>query len=83
MSMDIGTWNIHVSNDIKSNDSNDEDISFNGNVDPNEALDDFIQHVVEEKEVKKTPPKELKADDSKPPDLRKVLFTTMMMLHHE
>ncbi|GJY96717.1 ribonuclease H-like domain-containing protein [Tanacetum coccineum] len=40
---------------IESNDSYDEDISSNGNVDPNEALDDFIQHVVEEKEVEKTP----------------------------
>ncbi|GJZ70184.1 putative RNA-directed DNA polymerase, eukaryota, reverse transcriptase zinc-binding domain protein [Tanacetum coccineum] len=41
----------------KSNDSDNEDISSNGNVDPNEALDDFIQHVVEEKEVEKTPPR--------------------------
>ncbi|GJS21341.1 RNA-directed DNA polymerase, eukaryota, reverse transcriptase zinc-binding domain protein [Tanacetum coccineum] len=63
---EIGTWNIHISNDIELNDSDNEDISSNGNVDQNETLDDFIQHVVEEKEVEKTPPKDPKADDSKP-----------------
>ncbi|GJU31728.1 hypothetical protein Tco_1175317 [Tanacetum coccineum] len=42
-----------------------------GNVDPNEALDDFIQHVVEEKEVEKTPPKDPNVDDSKPPGFEK------------
>ncbi|GKC88459.1 hypothetical protein Tco_1149108 [Tanacetum coccineum] len=52
---EIGTWNIHISNDIESNDSLDEDISSNGNVDLIEALDDFIKHVVEEKQVEKTP----------------------------
>ncbi|GJZ58072.1 RNA-directed DNA polymerase, eukaryota, reverse transcriptase zinc-binding domain protein [Tanacetum coccineum] len=63
--IEIGTWNIHISNDIESNDSDDEDISSNGNVDANEALHDFIQHVVEEKEVEKTPPKDPIVDDSK------------------
>ncbi|GKC32857.1 MAK10-like protein [Tanacetum coccineum] len=66
MSMEIETWNINISNDIESNDSDNEDISSNRNVDLNEALDDYIQHVVEEKEVEKTPPKDPKADDSKP-----------------
>nr|GEW33945.1 zinc finger, CCHC-type [Tanacetum cinerariifolium] len=37
--------NIHISNDIESNDYDDEDISSNGNMDLIEALDDFIQHV--------------------------------------
>ncbi|GJZ90382.1 RNA-directed DNA polymerase, eukaryota, reverse transcriptase zinc-binding domain protein [Tanacetum coccineum] len=60
------TKNIDITNDIESNDSDYEDISSNGNVVPIEALDDFIQHVVEEKEVDKTPPKDPKADDSKP-----------------
>nr|GEZ28421.1 RNA-directed DNA polymerase, eukaryota [Tanacetum cinerariifolium] len=55
----------------KSNDYDDEDISSNRNVDPIKALDDFIQHVVEEKEVEKTPPKDPKADDSKPPSFEK------------
>nr|GEU41923.1 hypothetical protein [Tanacetum cinerariifolium] len=68
---EIGTWNIHISNDIESNDSNNGDISSNRNGDPSEALDDFIQHVVEDKEVKKTPPKDPNADDSKPPGFEK------------
>ncbi|GJY18112.1 RNA-directed DNA polymerase, eukaryota [Tanacetum coccineum] len=80
---EIRTWNIHISNDIKSNDSDNEDISSNGNVDPNEALDDFLQHVVEEKEVEKTPSKDPKAEDSKPRGLEKGPISTMMMLHHE
>ncbi|GJV17863.1 RNA-directed DNA polymerase, eukaryota, reverse transcriptase zinc-binding domain protein [Tanacetum coccineum] len=63
--------NIHILNDIESNDSDDEDISSNGNVDPIEALDDFIQHVVEKKEVEKTPLKDPNADDSKPPGFEK------------
>ncbi|GJU58830.1 hypothetical protein Tco_1236596, partial [Tanacetum coccineum] len=71
MSMEIGTRNIHISNDIESNDFDNEDISSNGNVDRNKTLDDFIQHVVEEKEVKKTPPKDPKAKDSKPPGFKK------------
>ncbi|GKE21580.1 hypothetical protein Tco_1433092 [Tanacetum coccineum] len=69
--IEIRTWNIHISNDIESNDSDNEDISSNENVDPNKALGGFIQHVVEEKEVKKTPPKDPKADDSKPPGFEK------------
>ncbi|GKD99554.1 RNA-directed DNA polymerase, eukaryota, reverse transcriptase zinc-binding domain protein, partial [Tanacetum coccineum] len=64
--IEIETWNINISNDIESNDSNNEDISSNRNVDLNKALDDFIQHVVEEKEVEKTPPKDPKVDDYKP-----------------
>ncbi|GJR22496.1 RNA-directed DNA polymerase, eukaryota, reverse transcriptase zinc-binding domain protein [Tanacetum coccineum] len=68
---EIRTWNIHISNDIESNDYDDEAISSNRNVDPIEAFDDFIQHVVEGKEVEKTPPKDPKANDSKPPDLEK------------
>nr|GEY71221.1 RNA-directed DNA polymerase, eukaryota, reverse transcriptase zinc-binding domain protein [Tanacetum cinerariifolium] len=47
------------------------DISSNGNADPNEALDDFIQHVVEEKKVEKTPRKDPKAEDSRPPGFEK------------
>ncbi|GKB38693.1 RNA-directed DNA polymerase, eukaryota, reverse transcriptase zinc-binding domain protein [Tanacetum coccineum] len=43
-----------------------QDISSNGNVDPNEALNDFIKHVLEEKEVEKTPFKDSNVDDSKP-----------------
>ncbi|GJT88535.1 hypothetical protein Tco_1070252 [Tanacetum coccineum] len=62
---------FHISNDIESNDSDDDDASSNRNVDTNEALDKFIQHVVEEKEVEKTPPKDPKADDSKPPSFEK------------
>ncbi|GJZ21285.1 RNA-directed DNA polymerase, eukaryota, reverse transcriptase zinc-binding domain protein [Tanacetum coccineum] len=65
------TWNIHISNDIESNDSYNEDISSSKNVDPNEALDDFIQHVMKEKEVEKTPPKDPKADDFKLPGFEK------------
>nr|GEZ31774.1 hypothetical protein [Tanacetum cinerariifolium] len=68
---EIRTWNIHISNDIESNDYDDEDILSNRNVDPIEALDDFVQHVVEEKEVKKTPFKDPKADDSKPTGIEK------------
>ncbi|GKF51260.1 hypothetical protein Tco_0147727, partial [Tanacetum coccineum] len=60
-------WNVeHISNVIESNDSDDENVSSNGNVDPIEALDDFIQHVMEDKEVEKTPPKDPNADESKP-----------------
>ncbi|GJW54869.1 RNA-directed DNA polymerase, eukaryota [Tanacetum coccineum] len=68
---EIETWNIHISNDIESNDLDSEDILSNGNVDPNEALDDFIQYVLEEKENEKTPPKDPKADDSKHPGFKK------------
>ncbi|GKC83034.1 RNA-directed DNA polymerase, eukaryota, reverse transcriptase zinc-binding domain protein, partial [Tanacetum coccineum] len=71
LSRKIRTWNIHISNDIESNDSDNEDISSNENVDPNKALGGFIQHVVEEKEVEKTPPKDPKADDSKPLGFKK------------
>ncbi|GJZ07008.1 RNA-directed DNA polymerase, eukaryota, reverse transcriptase zinc-binding domain protein [Tanacetum coccineum] len=71
---EIGTWNIYISNYIESNDSDNEDILSSGNVDPNEALDDFIQHVVEEKEAEKTPPQDPKADDSKPPSFEKGLI---------
>nr|GEW25126.1 RNA-directed DNA polymerase, eukaryota, reverse transcriptase zinc-binding domain protein [Tanacetum cinerariifolium] len=63
---EIGTWNIHISNDY-----DDGDISLNGNVDLIETLDDFIQHVVKEKEVEKAPHKNPKADDSKPFDFEK------------
>ncbi|GKB05378.1 hypothetical protein Tco_0833573 [Tanacetum coccineum] len=51
----LRVYRSEISNDIESNDYVDEDISSNGNVDPIEALDDFIKHVVEEKKVKKTP----------------------------
>ncbi|GKA39719.1 hypothetical protein Tco_0732270, partial [Tanacetum coccineum] len=64
--------NIPISNDIKSNDYDDEDISSNGNVDPIKALDDFIQYVVEEKEVKKTPLKDPNVDTLNLLVLRKV-----------
>ncbi|GKB89791.1 hypothetical protein Tco_0962063 [Tanacetum coccineum] len=62
---------FHISNDIESNDSDDDDVLSNRNVDTNEALNEFIQHVMEEKEVEKTPPKDPKADDSKPPSFEK------------
>nr|GEW67493.1 ABC transporter G family member 35-like [Tanacetum cinerariifolium] len=52
---------------IVSNDYVDEEILFNGKVDPIEALDDFIQNVVKEKQVEKTPLKDPKAHDSKRP----------------
>ncbi|GJS21009.1 RNA-directed DNA polymerase, eukaryota, reverse transcriptase zinc-binding domain protein [Tanacetum coccineum] len=65
------TWNIHISNDIELNDSYNEDLSSSRNVDPNEALNDFIQHVMKEKEVEKTPLKDPKADDFKLPGFEK------------
>ncbi|GJZ63125.1 hypothetical protein Tco_0619546, partial [Tanacetum coccineum] len=52
---EIRTWSIHISNDIESIDSTegqdvDECRSFNENVNPIEAFDDFIQQTEEEKE---------------------------------
>ncbi|GJY43560.1 RNA-directed DNA polymerase, eukaryota, reverse transcriptase zinc-binding domain protein [Tanacetum coccineum] len=57
---------------IESKDSDDEDISSNGNVDPIEALVDFIQHVVEEKELRKHPLRTPKLMTLNLLDLRKV-----------
>ncbi|GKD45554.1 hypothetical protein Tco_1270199, partial [Tanacetum coccineum] len=63
---------ISISNDIESNDYDNEDISSNGNVDLNEALDEFIQHVVEEKELRKHPLRTPKLMTLNLLDLRKV-----------
>ncbi|GJU46842.1 RNA-directed DNA polymerase, eukaryota, reverse transcriptase zinc-binding domain protein [Tanacetum coccineum] len=55
---EIGTWSTLISNDMDSNDSDDEhDMeehrSTNEDVDPNEALDDFIQqNIVKESALK-------------------------------
>nr|GEV77418.1 RNA-directed DNA polymerase, eukaryota [Tanacetum cinerariifolium] len=52
---EIGTWSIHISNDLESNDSNndrdfEEHRSINENVDPNETPDDFVKHMVEDED---------------------------------
>ncbi|GJY28939.1 hypothetical protein Tco_0404706 [Tanacetum coccineum] len=57
---EIGTRSIHITGDLVSNDLGDrcdveECRSLNDEVDPNDILDDFIQHVLEEKELSNVP----------------------------
>ncbi|PWA86978.1 RNA-directed DNA polymerase, eukaryota [Artemisia annua] len=63
---EIGAWSINIPNYTESNDSDDEYVSSNGIEAPNKALDEFIQQVVEEKEVVKTTTEEPKSEDNKP-----------------
>ncbi|GJW57858.1 hypothetical protein Tco_0104589 [Tanacetum coccineum] len=57
---EIGTRSIHITGDLVSNDLGDrcdveECRSLNDEVDPNDILDDFIQHLLEEKELSNVP----------------------------
>ncbi|GJT00777.1 hypothetical protein Tco_0821946 [Tanacetum coccineum] len=73
---EIGTWSILISNDLESNDSdNDRDyeehISINENVDLNETFDNFIKHTAEDKDILKASAQGHQLDDSNPPDIKK------------
>ncbi|GJW21391.1 RNA-directed DNA polymerase, eukaryota, reverse transcriptase zinc-binding domain protein [Tanacetum coccineum] len=72
----IGTWSIHILNDIESIDSDEgQDVvecrSFNENVDPIEALDDFIQQTIEKKQAMKTSSQVPQSEGSIPPGFEK------------
>ncbi|GJT29816.1 hypothetical protein Tco_0910091 [Tanacetum coccineum] len=73
---EIGTWSIHISSDLESNDSDDdrdfkEHRSINENVDPNETLDDFVKQMVEDEDVIKASAQGHQSDDFIPPDIKK------------
>ncbi|GJV15441.1 hypothetical protein Tco_1360764 [Tanacetum coccineum] len=73
---EIGTWSIHISNDLESNDSdNDHDFeehrSINKNVDPNKTLVDFVKQMVEDEDVIKDSTQGHQSDDLIPPDIKK------------